>query len=105
MEAMLYDMYKKVGEKNKKFKKKLHNRNRKFKKRIKAVERQNSYMEAAMVQAQNADKYGWLKRTFENSVPHAIDLASNVVTNKRLPFTPTQTLNQPICLPDKYRIR
>lgn len=104
LEAMLHDICEK-RKKHKKSKKKRHNGNRKFKKRIKAVERQNTYIEAAMAQAQNADKYAWIKRTIENSVPHAIDLASNVVTNKRRLLIPTQTLNQPVCLPDKSRTR
>lgn len=106
MEKMLHDMCKR-GKKHKKKKKKDLNRNQKFQKRLKAVEKQNDYiigcLTVAMAQTQNPDKYAWLKKSIENSAPNIVDFASNVVTGKRRPLLPTQTLNQPLCLPDKNR--
>lgn len=106
MEEILHDMCKK-RKKHKKKKKKDLNRNQKFKKRLKTVEMQNAYivecLAAAMAQTQNTDKFAWLKKSIENSAPNIVDFASNVVAGKRQWLIPTQTLNQPLCLPDKSR--
>ena len=103
MEEMLHDMYKE----RKKHKKKHHTRNKKLKKRLKTVEMQNAYivqcLASATAQVQNIDKYAWLKQIIQNSAPNIIDLVSEVVVNKRKPYTPTP--NQPLYLPDKSRIK
>lgn len=108
MEKILRDLCRKV-EKYEIKEKRRHSETKKLKKRLKKIERQNAIMAecltAAITQTQNAGKYVWLKKCVVDSAPNIVDLVSDVVLSKRRPRTLTQTLGQPLCLPDKDKLK